>query len=116
MVKKNNAMYFNKNLEEVQYFDPKNTAADIFFNFFYNKYFLDNAEIKFNNNSINFIKKIEIENEINEINILFQESPIKLKKIEILNSEGETSFSIINPNYNPDLDEKMFSLVNPLAG
>ena len=60
------------------------------------------------------IKKIKINDEINNIKIIFEQSPIKLRKIEISNSDGFTSFAIVNANYNPVLDDKMFSLANPL--
>ena len=59
---------------------------------------------------------IVLDNETNVVEIFFEEAPIKLRKIEIVNSEGKTSFTIINPNYNPDLDEKIFSLADPLLG
>ena len=67
VIKDSNAMYYNLDLKEVEYFNPKNTAAKIFFDFFYDKKFLEN--IRFNNekNSFNFIKKIKIKDEINNI-------------------------------------------------
>ena len=114
VIKDGNAMYYNLDLKEVEYFNPKNTVAKIFFDFFYDKKFLE--DIKFNNesNSFDFVKKIKIKDEINNIKIIFEKSPIKLRKIEINNSEGLTSFAIVNANYNPALDDKMFSLANPL--
>ena len=114
VIKGSNAMYYNLDLQEVEYFNPKNTAAKIFFDFFYDKKFLEGIKFKNENNSFNFVKKIKIKDEINNIKIIFETSPIKLRKIEINNSEGLTSFAIINANYNPVLDDKMFSLANPL--
>ena len=49
-------MYFNVDLSEVQYFNPNNTAAEIFFDFFYNQKFLDKAEFFLENNSFSFVK------------------------------------------------------------
>ena len=114
VIKDGNAMYYNLDLKEVEYFNPKNTVAKIFFDFFYDKKFLEGIKFKNENNSFNFVKKIKIKDEINNIKIIFEKSPIKLRKIEISNSEGFTSFTIINANYNPVLDDKMFSLANPL--
>ena len=115
VIKDGNAMYYNLDLKEVEYFNPKNTVAKIFFDFFYDKKFLEGIEFNDENNSFDFVKKIKIKDEINNIKIIFEKSPIKLRKIEINNSEGFTSFTIINANYNPVLDDKMFSLVNPLS-
>ena len=116
VVKESNAMYFNIDLSEVQYFNPNNTAAEIFFDFFYNQKFLDKAEFFLEKNSFSFVKTMTLNNETNNVKIFFEESPIKLRKIEIVNSQGKISFTIINPNYNPDLDDEIFSLANPLLG
>ena len=107
-------MYYNVDLKEVEYFNPKNTAAKIFFDFFYDKKFLEDVEFNDENSSFNFFKKIKIKDEISNIKIIFEKSPVKLRKIEINNSEGFTSFAIINANYNPILNDRMFSLANPL--
>jgi len=114
VIKDSNAMYYNLDLKEVEYFNPKNTVAKIFFDFFYDKKFLEDIKFNNENNSFDFVKKIKIKDEVNNIKIIFEKSPIKLRKIEISNSEGFTSFAIINANYNPVLDDKMFSLANPL--
>ena len=114
VIKGNNAMYYNIELEEVEYFNPKDTIAKIFFDFFYNKNFLEGVNFQKEGGSISLYKTIKIRDEINSIKIIFEKSPIKLRKIEISNSEGFSSLTIINPNYNPDLDDKIFSLANPL--
>ena len=114
VIKDSNAMYYNVDLKEVEYFNPKNTIAKIFFDFFYDKNFLEGFKFNNENNSFNLIKRIKIKDEINNIKIIFEKSPIKLRKIEIRNPEGLTSFTIVNANYNPDLDDDMFSLANPL--
>ena len=114
VVKESNAMYFNVDLSEAQYFNPNNTAAEIFFDFFYNQKFLDKAEFFLENNSFSFVKTMTLNNETSNVKIFFEESPIKLRKIEIVNSQGKISFTIINPDYNPDLDDEIFSLANPL--
>ena len=49
-----------------------------------------------------------------KIVIYFEEMPIKLRKLEVITANSKTSFAITNPNYNPELDEKLFSLANPL--
>ena len=114
VIKDSNAMYYNLDLKEVEYFNPKNTVGKIFFDFFYDKKFLEDISFNNENSSFNFVKKIKNKEEIYKIKIIFEKSPIKLRKIEISNSDGLTSFTIINANYNPDLDDKLFSLANPL--
>jgi len=114
IVKENNAMYYNIDLEEVEYFNPKKTPASIFFNFFYDEEYLKDSKIYHDKNFLAFEKTIVIDDNKNLVKFFFEKSPLKLRKIQIKNSEGITSFTIINPNYNPDLNDKLFSLANPL--
>ena len=114
IVKENNAMYYNVDLEEVQYFNPKNTIAEIFFNLFYDLSFLDEVEISLNKTHFTLTKEQEIDEENNVIKIIFERSPLIMRKIEVRNSNGVTTFGIIDQNYNPELDDKIFSLANPL--
>ena len=107
-------MYYNLDLKEVEYFNPKNTVAKIFFDFFYDKKFLEDIKFNNKNNLFSFSKRIKLKDEINNIKIIFEKSPIKLRKIEINNSEGLTIFTIVNANYNPNINDKIFSLANPL--
>ena len=116
IVKEKNAMYYNIDLEEVEYFNPKKTPASIFFNFFYDKEYLEDFKIYHEKNFFSFEKTIIIDENENIVKFFFEKSPLKLRKIEIKNSEGVSSFTIINPNYNPDLEDKLFSLANPLLG
>ena len=116
VIKKNKAMYFNMDLSEVQYFNPKKTVAEFFFNLFYKKNFLDDAEITLDKNFFSLKKNITIQDEDNLIQVFFEKSPLKLRKVELINSQGSVSFGITNINYNPNLNDKLFSLANPLLG
>ncbi len=114
IVKENNAMYYNVDLEEVQYFNPKNTIAEIFFNLFYDLSFLDEVEISLDKTHFTLTKEQKIDDEKNIIKIIFERSPLIMRKIEVTNSNGVTTFGITDQNYNPELDDKIFSLANPL--
>ena len=114
VIKQNKAMYFNKNLGEVQYFNTKKNSTKIFFDLINDINFLNNAKFFFKDSMFYFSKNIEIANESNLIKIFFEESPIRLRKIEIQNKEIKTTFYINNMNFNPDFEDNFFSLVNPL--
>ena len=107
-------MYYNVDLEEVQYFNPKNTIAEIFFNLFYDLSFLDEVEISLDKTHFTLTKEQKIDDEKNIIKIIFERSPLIMRKIEVTNSNGVTTFGITDQNYNPELDDKIFSLANPL--
>jgi len=114
VLKKNKGMFYNPNLEEVQYFNTKNSSGEIFFDLFHNDKFILNASITKEKAGFYVKKTILIDDMSYAITILFEASPLELRKIELNNNNEKTSFAIINPNYNPELDSKMFSLANPL--
>ena len=109
-------MYYNKELEEVQYFNPKNTIGKFFINLFNNDDFLSNSTIKKREGYFYILKEIQFDDVIYKITIYFEENPFQLRKLEIANDIDVTTFTIINHNYNPDLNDKIFSLANPLLG
>ena len=114
VIKQNKAMYFNKNLGEVQYFNTKKNSTKIFFDLFNDINFLDNAKFFFYDNVFHFSKIIDIANESNLIKIFFEESPIRLRKIKIQNEDTTITFYINDINFNPDFEDNFFSLANPL--
>ncbi len=116
VIKKKKAMYYNVDLEEVEYFNTKNTAGQYLFEIFNNRNFLKNAEVIHGEGFFYLTKKILVDGEENIIDVFFEEKPFNLKKLHINNSLGLTSFTITNSDFNPTLKDKMFSLVNPLLG
>ena len=116
VMKKNKVMYFNTELQEVQYFNPKDTIGQFFIDLFNNDNFLLNSKTRGGKGYFIIFKEIEFENEKQEIEIYFEKKPLQLRKLQIINDEGITTFTILNPNFNPNLDNKIFSLANPLLG
>ena len=114
VLKKNKVMYFNVELQEVQYFNPKNTIGQFFIDLFNKKDFLLNSQILSGKGHFKILKEIEFENENHQVEIYFEEKPLKLRKLQIFNNDGIISFTILNPNFNPNLNNKIFSLANPL--
>ena len=114
VIKKNSAMYFNKNLGEVHYFNTKKNNTKIIFDLFNDINFLDDAKFFFNDNIFYFSKTVEIDKESNLIKIFFEESPIRLRKIEIQNVETTITLYINNINFNPNFEDNFFSMANPL--
>ena len=83
VLKDNKAMYFNVDLEEVEYFGTKDSLADIFFNVFYEEEFFSNSKIVEKKNTIE-IKKIVSTNEENvEVLLYFEKNPLLILQIII---------------------------------
>ena len=109
-------MYFNQDLEEVQYFNPRNSIAKIFFQIFFDKYFFNDANFHEKEKSLFINKTIIFESQEYNVTIIFEKSPLIIRKIQIENAGNITTYSILDPNFNPILDDGFFSLVNPLIG
>ena len=114
ILKDNKAMYFNIDLEEVEYFGTKNSLADIFFNVFYEEEFFHNSKIIQKKNTIEIKKIISTNEEMAEIFIYFEKNPLLIKQIKIKENDGYRVMTFINPNFNISFRENFFSIANPL--
>ena len=107
-------MYFDEDLEEVNYFNPKKSLANIFYEFFFSKIFFENLIFKKEKNFLTIEKKLTTDEAVMKLKFYFETSPIVFRKIEIVDNDNKTTFSILNPNHNPELSNKFFSMANPL--
>ena len=114
ILKDNKAMYFNVDLEDVEYFNTKNSISDIFFNVFFDKDFFNNSKIVEKKNTIEIKKIISTSEEKREILIFFERNPLLIKQIKIKENEGYRVMTFINPNFNISFRESFFSIANPL--
>ena len=108
------AMYYNYELEEDEFFNPKNTNAWFFYDVFRNPYFFEDSEIILKNEEI-LLKKSWVDKEETKylINVYFENNPIILRKIEVLINKELIQISIFNHNYNEDFDKSFFKLISP---
>jgi len=109
------AMYYNYELEEDQFFNPKNTNAWFFYDIFRNPYFFEDSKIVIKNKEI-ILKKSGFNNEETKylINVYFENSPLILRKIEVFVNDEFLQISIFNHNYNEKFDKSFFKLINPM--
>ena len=112
---KNKAMYFNKDLEEVEYFNPQKSQAEIFFNIFFDKKYLKEAKYTDKNKTAVLTKNINLdEGMLFILRMVFEKNPMLLRKIEVINDEELITYSIQDHDYFPSLNDKLFSMANPL--
>ena len=107
------AMYFNHDLNEVEYFNPTKTIGNIFYQIFYDNNFFKKTQLMIQTNSITAVKNIRIDEEDVFLNIYFEQNPLILRKIEIKKNNENIVFSILNINHNPNFDKKFFSMTDP---
>ena len=108
------AMYYNYELEEDEFFNPKNTNAWFFYDIFRNPYFFEDSKIVVKDKEIIF-KKSGFDSEETQylINVYFENSPVILRKIEIFINDTFLQISIFDHNYNEDFDKNFFKLISP---
>ena len=111
---KNKAMYYNYELEEDEFFDPKNTNAWFFYDIFMNPLFFEDGSIKLKNNELTIVKKGVYDEEQNyDIKLYFENDPLVLRNIEVIINNEKLKLSIFNHSYNEEYDEDFFKLINP---
>ena len=108
------SMYFNKDLQEVEYFNTKKSEANIFFQILKNKNFLDNADIKDGKKNIVVKKKYKFDEIIYIAELIFEQNPYLLRKIKVSFNETYYTISFFNHSFNQDFRKNFFSLVDPL--
>tara|TARA_B100000963_G_C22479266_1_gene603904 strand:+ start:312 stop:911 length:600 start_codon:yes stop_codon:yes gene_type:complete len=108
------AMYYDYELEEDEFFDPKRTNAWFLYDLFRNPYFFDDALIKIKNNEL-ILEKTGLDDEQNQflIKIFFENNPLVLRKVEFLVNDNFLQLSIFNHSYNQEFDKKFFKLISP---
>ena len=108
------AMYYNYELEEDEFFNPKNTNAWFFYDIFRNPYFFEDSKIVIKDKEI-ILEKSGFDSEETKylINVYFENSPVILRKIEMFINDAFLQISIFDHNYNEDFDVNFFKLISP---
>ena len=110
----NKAMYYNYELEEDEFFNPKNTNAWFFYDIFRNPLFFEDAKIEFKNNELILEKSgFDIEQKKYVINVYFEDNPLVLRKLDLWINNEHLMLSIYNHNYNEKFNKNLFKLINP---
>lgn len=109
----NKAMYYNYDLDEDEFFDPRNTYASFFYDIFQNPIFLKDAKVSSKDNELIIEKEIIFDNEKSIMKIYFEENPFVLRKIKVLFENNPLEISLNNHKFNEEFDVEFFKLINP---
>jgi len=110
----NKAMYYNYELDEDEFFNPKNTNAWFFYDVFRNPFFFEDALVKIRKNELSLEKKgIDNERRNFKIKVYFEKNPLSLRGIEVLINNEALKLSIYNHSYNEEFNNEFFKLINP---
>ena len=110
----NKAMYYNYELEEDEFFNPKNSNAWFFYDIFRNPLFFEDANIELKDKQLTLEKHgFDMEDRKYFIKIYFENDPLVLRKIEVQINQEFLELSIYNHNYNEEINKDLFKLINP---
>ena len=110
---RNKAMYYNYDLDEDEFFNPKDTSAWFFFDIFFNPEFFFDAKINEQNNYIELVRKGFNNGESYEIKIIFENNPFVIRKIILNQKDASLKLSFFDHRYNNSYDKDFFKLINP---
>lgn len=108
------AMIYNKDLEEVEYFNPKKTMGNLIFDIFYNSFIKKFKKHEIEENLARFYIDFKNDDEEYNIEVVFELNPLQIRLVNIVTEEEVISFGLRDHNFNNSFDKKFFSMANPL--
>ena len=111
---KNKAMFFNHELREVEYFNPKKTVAKIIFDIFNNGFVQKFDSYLIEDNHSKFYISLQEDEFLYIVEVVFETNPLQLRLVNIDNGEEKLSFGLKDHNFNNVFDKNFFSMANPL--
>jgi len=110
----NKAMYYNYELEEDEFFNPKKTNAWFFYDIFRNPIFFEDSFMEIKNNELILEKKgVDTQEKTFLIKVYFEKNPLILRGVEVLMNNELLKLSIYNHSYNEEFDSDFFKLISP---
>ena len=110
---KNKAMYYNYDLDEDEFFDPRDTSAWFFFDIFFNPEFFFDAKASEKNNYLELVREGFNNEEVYKIKVLFENNPFVIRKIILNQNDASLTLSFFDHKYNNSYDKDFFKLINP---
>jgi len=106
-------VYINHDLEETEFFLTKRSYIKIFFEIFYKKNYLKNMIIDNSNGQIEISEKTELDDSWFDIRLIYENDPIKLRRLEIINNDENIQMGFFNHSIEDTFDKNFFSMVDP---
>tara|TARA_B100001093_G_scaffold484714_1_gene518409 strand:+ start:392 stop:979 length:588 start_codon:yes stop_codon:yes gene_type:complete len=104
-------VYINHNLKESQYFNTNKSFIKFFFKLLKDEEFVENLKVEKNFIKIN--NSFILDDTFYQITILYENKPIKIRKIMVLENNQNLEISFFDHNNLNFFDKKFFSMVNP---
>ena len=106
-------MYINHELKESEFFITKKSYIKFFFDIFYKKNHLKNTSVKHLNKQIEIGERIQLENSFFDINLTYEDDPIKLRRLKIVSDDEKIQMGFFDHKKENFFNKKFFSMVDP---
>ena len=106
-------VYINHELQESEFFKTKKSYIKIFFDIFQKKHRLKNMSIKAMADQILIGEEIYLDNTWYTIRLVYENDPIKLRRLEILGNDDKIQMGFYDHNIENIFDKNFFSMVDP---
>ena len=106
-------VYINHELKESEFFLTKKSYIKIFFEIFHKKNRIQNMFVEQSNNHIEISEKIKLDNTFYNIKLIYENDPIKLRRLEILGNDDKIQMGFYDHNIENIFDKNFFSMVDP---
>jgi len=106
-------IYINHELKESQFFATRNSYVKFLFDVFHKKKYLKDLIVTELNNEIEVIEKIVLDNIFYNITLVYENKPIKLRRLEIRGEGEETQMGFFNHSLEKNFENKFFSMIDP---
>ena len=107
------AMYYDYELDEIEFFNPKSTMAWFFYDIFNNPNFIQNSNRVISENYVIFEKYGTNEFGDYVVKIFFEDKPLVIRKIVLISESLSLNISIFDHIYNEKFNKNFFKLINP---
>ena len=106
-------VYINHELQESEFFVTKKSYIKNFFDIIHNKNNLKKKSIEEVFDQIVISEEVDLDNTFYTIRLIYENDPIKLRRLEIISSEEKIQMGFFNHNKENVFDKKFFSMIDP---
>ena len=106
-------MYTNHDLKETEFFLTKKSYVKIFFDIFHKKKHLKEMIIEQLSDQIIISEKIKVDNITYDIKLIYENEPIKLRRLEITSDNDKIQMGFFNHSLESSFDKNFFSMIDP---
>ena len=107
------AMYYNYDLDEVEFFNPRNTSAWFFYEIFKNPLSLKGSEIIIEDSVIEVLKSGNHQDQNYKLKIIFENNPLLIRKIYLEFEDIKITVSMYDHKMGESFGRNFFRLIPP---